>query len=145
MTSQAAWTDVDYDKAGEEVLAELGIDAATPCEDDCLNPLYQHGAGGVLYVGDQRAAKDHLILDRLNIVSVVNCTHNMRNWYPGKYRYYNFPVGNGDRRVREGKMVSRSSWSPCLPFLRILWSLVAPFCFTVWLGHTGQALLGSWL
>ena len=62
MVSQAAWTDADYDKAGEEVLTELGIDAASPCGDDCVNPLYQHGTGGVLYVGDQRADKDDLIL-----------------------------------------------------------------------------------
>ena len=117
MVSQAAWTDVDYDKAGEEVLKELGIDAATPCEDDCLNPLYQHGTRGVLYVGDQRAAKDDLILDRLNIVSVVNCTHNMRNWYPGKYRYYKFPLGKWRQESGGGEDGVKKFLDPMLAFL----------------------------
>ena len=28
---------------------------------------------------------------------IVNCTHNIENFFPGKYQYYNIPIGKWRR------------------------------------------------
>ena len=108
---------VDYDKAAAELFKELGIDPEAPCEEDCLNPVYKNVSGGVVYVGDQRAAKNSRILDRLNIHSVVNCTHNMKNWHSDKYRYLNFPVGKWKQFCAAGEKDLKEFLCPLFSFL----------------------------
>ena len=93
----------DYDKAAAELFKDLGIDVSDPSDDDCVNPVYHHPAGGWLYVGDQRAAKNLILLNNLNIVGVVNCTHNTQNCFPGKFSYCKFPVGKWRTECRGGE------------------------------------------
>jgi len=69
-----------YDKAALSIFKEWGIDPDGPVEDDCINPIYRKNIdGGVLYVGDQRAARDETLLSRLGIRAVVNCAPNLPN------------------------------------------------------------------
>ena len=94
----------DYDKAAAELFKDLGIDVTDPGEDDLVNPVYQHPAGGWLYVGDQRAAKNITLLNNLNIVAVVNCTHNTNNYFPDKLSYCKFPVGKWKTECKGGEV-----------------------------------------
>ena len=71
-----------YDSAALAIFKEWGIDPEGPAENDCINPIfrslpngskisslqpfsnYRNYLGGILYVGDQRAAKDSTLLTR---------------------------------------------------------------------------------
>eukprot|EP00092_Neocalanus_flemingeri_P042509 GFUD01046492.1.p1 GENE.GFUD01046492.1~~GFUD01046492.1.p1 ORF type:complete len:119 (-),score=12.32 GFUD01046492.1:11-367(-) len=58
-----------------------------------------------------------MILNRLSIGSVVNCTHNMKNWHPDKYKYLNFPVGKWRTFCEGGEETLENFLCPLFEFL----------------------------
>ena len=76
-----------------------------PCgvqDSDCAwndyDAIYRFASSGIiLYVGNDRTAQNELILRKLGIKSIINCTHGdsqLPNYHQGmgEYRYLNFPI-----------------------------------------------------
>eukprot|EP00606_Chrysophyceae_sp_TOSAG23-5_P001484 GSChrysophyteH2.ASY1.ANO1.532.1 assembled CDS len=97
--SSADNSTIDYDQAGRDAMAKLGVDASTKDEQGHLTPIWRHPTGGgSIYVGNVYVAESLSILQRFGIGAVVNCTHGhgaLPNFHEKKAegpRYYTFPI-----------------------------------------------------
>ena len=98
---------------------------------NCRNYL-----GGVLYVGDQRAAKDSTLLTRcprsviqwallfakpcrLGVRAVVNCAPNLLNVHEEKFSYLRFPIGRWRQHCGEDEHLLQAFLTT---FLQVNWS-----------------------
>ena len=41
------------------------------------------------------------LLSKYNITAIVNCTHNIANFFPEKYKYFTFPIGKWRQHYEE--------------------------------------------
>jgi len=79
-------------------MRQLGIDESTIDSQGNLSPIFRHGGGGSIYVGNVFVAQSLGVLQQFNITGVVNCTHGhgaLPNFCEGKVggpRYYVFPI-----------------------------------------------------
>ena len=46
---------------------------------------------------------------------IVNCTHNIENFFPGKYQYYNIPIGKW--RLHHDESSQDKLWAFLAPYL----------------------------
>jgi len=86
-------------------------------------------SGGILYVGNDRAAKNDQFLRELKVTSIVNCTRPSKfgqlpdyHKATGRYRYYDLPIGHWDEYCLAGADGSNHSsdvdkFESCLRFL----------------------------
>ena len=119
---------------------------------NCRNYL-----GGILYVGDQRAAKDSTLLTRcprsviqwallfakpcrLGVRAVVNCAPNLLNVHEEKFSYLRFPIGKWKQHCGEDEHLLQAFLTT---FLQVNWSTTknSLLQFSVW-KHLSQFVAG---
>ena len=96
-TSSSSSNFLDFDEEARALFIRLNIDPATKSSQhwSSLDPIFRHGGGGTIYVGNQTAAESLSILTAKGITGVVNCTHGtsaIPNFHPKALQYYEFPI-----------------------------------------------------
>lgn len=109
---------VDYDAEGQRLMNSVtsGFDRVLhralntvlgeiPSKDGQyhdVDVIWTHPeSGGLLYVGNDRAARNDEFLQSIDVTSIVNCTRPSKygqlpdhHKHTGRYRYYDFPAGH---------------------------------------------------
>jgi protein-tyrosine phosphatase len=97
-TSSSSSDAIDFDEAGRQAMADLGIDGSTKDEQGNLTPIWRHPNGGSIYVGNIYVAESLATQKKFAITGVVNCTHGhgaISNFHENKKdgpQYYRFPI-----------------------------------------------------
>lgn len=90
-----------------------------------VDVLWRHPeSGGMLYVGNDRAARNDNFLQQIKVTSIVNCTKPSKNGqlddyhkHTGRYSYYDLPMGQWYDYCWDGLSSDQEKCEACLRFL----------------------------
>ena len=101
-SQKRAGGDIDFDEEGRKILAsKLGLVGSMPSGGDDRNDydaVYRSPkGGGIIYVGNERTAKNKQILRKLGVTRIINCTHGssqLPNYHQPstEFIYLNFQI-----------------------------------------------------
>jgi predicted protein tyrosine phosphatase len=105
---------MDFDQKAYDLFASLGLDrsgnvAAKAAGGSIYRPLdavfKDRKTGGTIFVGNQMAAQNAMLLKQNNITHIVNCTDNMPLYHQKEFTYYRFNVTFWAQRGEDHKTV----------------------------------------
>eukprot|EP00092_Neocalanus_flemingeri_P015730 GFUD01017028.1.p1 GENE.GFUD01017028.1~~GFUD01017028.1.p1 ORF type:complete len:199 (-),score=64.55 GFUD01017028.1:739-1335(-) len=111
---------MDYSKEAKKLWEKLGIDPNQINEGKGFNPvdvMYRSPAGGCVYVGGERVARDLDMLRDKKITAVVNCTDDIRNYHEKVLSYYTFNIAWWKRHGGDSQQELQDFILPVLEFI----------------------------